>query len=152
MLFAYDIALIDETRGGVNRKLEQWRHSLEYKGFKLNRSKTECLRREFSGVEGDGGEVTMCGVVVPRVEKLKYLGSFVEERGGIDEDSSHRIRGGWKKWKKTSGVLCDEKIPLRWKERVYRMVVRPALHYGAECWPIKKTQVRWLMVGEMRMI
>jgi len=30
-------------------------------------------------VEGDSGEVTMDGVVVPRVEKFKYLGSMVEE-------------------------------------------------------------------------
>ena len=28
----------------------------------------------------------------------------------------------------------------------------PALLYGAECWPIKKTQVQRLMVAEMRMI
>jgi len=43
----------------------------------------------------DGGEVTMGGVVVPQVEKFKYLGSIVEERGDIDEDISHRIRAGW---------------------------------------------------------
>jgi len=103
-------------------------------------------------VEGDGGEVTMGGVVVPRVEKFKYLGSIVEGRGDIDEDISHRIRAGWKKYKKASEVLCDKKISLRLKGRVYRMVVRPALLYGAECWPIKKTQVQRLMVAEMRMI
>jgi len=32
------------------------------------------------------------------------------------------------------------------------MVVRPTLHYRAECWPIKKTQVQRLMVAKMRMI
>ena len=53
---------------------------MESKGFKLSRSKTKYLRCEFSGVEGDGGEVTMGGVVVPRVEKFKYLGSFIEKR------------------------------------------------------------------------
>ena len=45
----------------------------------MSRSKTEYLRCEFSGVGGDNGEVTMDGVVVPRVEKFKYLGSMVEE-------------------------------------------------------------------------
>jgi len=29
-------------------------------------------------MEGDDGEVTIGGVVVPRVEKFKYLGSFAE--------------------------------------------------------------------------
>jgi len=32
-------------------------------------------------VESEGREVTMGGVVVPRVEKFKCLGSIVEERG-----------------------------------------------------------------------
>jgi len=32
------------------------------------------------------------------------------------------------------------------------MVVRPAVLYGLECWPLKKTQVQRLMVEDMRMI
>jgi len=43
MLFADDIVLIDETREGVNSKLESWRHTLEYRGFRVSRSKTEYL-------------------------------------------------------------------------------------------------------------
>ena len=94
ILFTDDIIFIDETKGGLNKKLERWRHSLESRGFRLSRSKTEYLRCKFNGVERDDGEVTMGGVVVPRVEKFKYLGSIVEERGDIDEDISHHIRAG----------------------------------------------------------
>ena len=57
----------------------------------MSRSKTEYLRCGFIGVEGDGGEVTMGGVVIPRAEKFKYLGSIVEEKGDIDEDTNYRI-------------------------------------------------------------
>jgi len=95
MLFADDIVLIDETRGELNEKLERWRHSLESRKFRLSRSKTEYLICGFNGVEWDDGEVTMSGVVIPRVEKFKYLGSIVEEKGDIDENINHRIRGGW---------------------------------------------------------
>jgi len=123
MLFADDIVLIDETKSEWNGKLEKWRHSLESKGFRLSRSKTKYLRCGFSGVEMDGGEVTMGGVVVPQVKKFKYLGSIIEERGNIDENIRHCIRAGWQKWRKTSGVVCDKKIPFRLKGRVYRMVV-----------------------------
>ena len=38
------------------------------------------------------------------------------------------------------------------KGKVYRMVVRPAVLYGSECWPMKKTQVQRLMVAKMKMI
>lgn len=33
MLFADDIVLTDETREGVNAKLEDWREALELKGL-----------------------------------------------------------------------------------------------------------------------
>ena len=39
MLFADNIILIDESREGVNAKLELWRSTLESQGFKLRRSK-----------------------------------------------------------------------------------------------------------------
>ena len=38
------------------------------------------------------------------------------------------------------------------KGKVYRMVVRPAVLYASECWPLKKTQVQRLMVAEMKMV
>jgi len=43
-------------------------------------------------------------------------------------------------------------MPVGLKGKVYHMVVRPAVLYGAEWWPIKKTQIQKLMVAEMMMI
>jgi len=39
-------------------------------------------------------------------------------------------------------VLCDKRISLRLKGRVYCMVFRSALLYGVECCPIEKSQVQ----------
>ena len=102
-------------------------------------------------MEGDRSEVTL-GVAIPKVDKCKYLGSIIKKRGDIEDDINHRIRVAWKKWRNVSGVLCDVKVHVSLKWRVYRMVVQPALIYGVECWPVKRTQVQRLMVAEMRMI
>ena len=59
MLFADDIVLIDETREGVDDKLERWRHTLESRGFRISRSKTECLLYCFSRRKDARGEVTI---------------------------------------------------------------------------------------------
>jgi len=76
----------------------------------------------------------------------------IQQKGDINEDINQRIKAGWINWKYASGVLCDKRMPVRLKGKVYHMVVRPAVLYGAKCWPIKKTQVQKLMVVEMRMI
>jgi len=48
MLFTDDIVLADETRAGVNVKLELWRQTLKSRGFRLIRSKMEYIERKFS--------------------------------------------------------------------------------------------------------
>ena len=43
------IVLIDETKSGVNAKLDVWREILESKGFKISRTKREYIKYNFSG-------------------------------------------------------------------------------------------------------
>ena len=49
-------------------------------------------------------------------------------------------------------ILCDRRISLRVKGKVYKTVVRPAMMYGAETWAVKKAQEKKLDVAEMRML
>jgi hypothetical protein len=37
-----------------------------------------------------------------------------------------------------SDVLCDKRVPQKLKGKFYRMAIRPAMLYGAECWPTKR--------------
>jgi len=54
--------------------------------------------------------------------------------------------------KNAFGLLCDKKIPLRRKGRVYCMVVRLASLHGAVHWPIIKAHVHRMRVAKIRMI
>ena len=56
------------------------------------------------------------------------------------------------KWRHAFGVLCDLRISIRLKGNFYRTVNRPAMTYGAECWPIKKEYMHKMDVAEMRML
>ena len=96
MLFADDIVLIDETREGVSDELEQCTVTLEFKGFRLSRSKTEYLKYRFT--EGEGGiedKMMIGGMAIPRFENFRYLSSIIQERGDIDEDINHPIKLEW---------------------------------------------------------
>jgi len=152
MLFADDTGLIDETRDGVNTKVERWRDTLDAKRIRLSRSKTKYLHCHFSTSEGVANEVAIDGAVIPRIKRFKYLGSIIHENGNIDEDINQRIKIGWQKWEKAFEILCDKRIPLKLKGKVYHTVVRSTLLYGAECWPIKRSHLQRMKVIEMSII
>jgi len=119
----------------------------------LSRSKAEYLHCRFSAGKGSiASKVAIESVAIPRVERFRYLGSIIQENGEIDENINKRIKVGWLKWKNALGVLCNRRIPIKLKGRVYHIVVRPALLYRAECWPIKRSHVQRMRVAEMRMI
>ncbi|KAG5571307.1 hypothetical protein H5410_061073 [Solanum commersonii] len=116
--------------------------------------------------KGSGEEKEVCHMLYtddttifcePTTKQILYirviLVSFeavIQGSGDIDDDVIHRIGVAWMKWRLASGVLCDKKIPSRLKGKFYR--VRPALLYGAECWPVKNAHVQKMHVAEMRML
>jgi hypothetical protein len=96
MLIVDDVVLIDESRIGVDQKLELLRQTLESKGFRLSRTKIEYMRCQFSGENSNDG-VSLDGREVPMNDTFQYLRLMLQSDGEIDEDLSHKIRAGWVK-------------------------------------------------------
>ena len=90
MLFADDVVLVDESRAGLNRKLELWRRTLESKGFRLSRTKPEYIMCDFSAIRNEDGDVSLDGQVVAQNDNFRYLGSMLQKVGDIDEDVRHK--------------------------------------------------------------
>jgi Reverse transcriptase (RNA-dependent DNA polymerase) len=59
ILFADDVVLIVESRIEVDHKLELWRETLESKGFRLNKTKTEYMRCQFSEHNSHDENITL---------------------------------------------------------------------------------------------
>ncbi|KAD3069016.1 hypothetical protein E3N88_36896 [Mikania micrantha] len=156
MLFADDIVLVAETKEELNGRLEEWRTSLEQRGLRISRTKTEYLHCKFTEAneedEDEDDQLTIGGQEVPGTTRFKYLGSFIQSDGGIDSDVAHRVQAGWKKWRAATAIICDRKFPEKLKGKFYRVAIRPAMMYGTDCWPIKKNQARKLETAEMRML
>jgi hypothetical protein len=110
------------------------------------------MKCDFSATTQEEGDVRLDGQVIPKKDIFHYLRSMLQKDGDIDEDLSHRIKSSWLKWRQASGVLCDPKVPLKLKDKFYRTAIRPAMLYGAECWPTKRWHVQQLSVAEMRML
>jgi len=69
-------------------------------------------------------EVKVRDHIIPQPTRFKYLGSIVQNDREIEAYLNHRIQAGWLKWRRASGVLCDKKVPLKLKGKLYRPTVR----------------------------
>ena len=102
--------------------------------------------------KGTRPQVKILGEEVERVTHFKYLGTSIEEEGGMETEIAKRMGAGWIHWKKCSGVLCDKRMPVTLKGKVYRTVVIPAMLYEAETWAKTKRHGSRIDVNEMRML
>ena len=85
-------------------------------------------------------------------EKFKYLGVTISEEGGSEEAVRARVSAAWGKWRDLSGVISDKKMPRKLKIKLYMIVIRTVLLYGAECWTVRKKEEQILEKTEMRML
>ncbi|KAK6749799.1 hypothetical protein RB195_002043 [Necator americanus] len=149
LLFADDVMLASESRDDLQKQVQSWKDQLRQHGLRLNTSKTEYME---CGPRIEDGSIRVDGTELNKVNCFKYLGSKVTSTGDIDQEGRARVNTAWMKWKMTTGVLCDKKVPVRLKSKIYRTVVRPVALYGCECWPTTKALERVLHAMEMRML
>jgi len=115
--------------------------------------KTVYLVAKFSKKNSDvQEEVAIGSSPLKTVTSFRYLGSLIQGSGSVEEEIQSRATAAWSKWREISGVVCDKKMPLRLKSKVYKTVIRPVLLYGAECWSVKKADEQRMSVTEMRML
>ena len=149
MLFADDIVLSRQNDRELENDLEIWRKSLERRGLKVSRSKTEYLK---AGDVDDGEELKLQGEKVKKAKNFKYLGSTVSSDGRCEEEVRRRIQAGWMSWKKVSGVLCDRKLSARVKGKIYKSVVRSAMLCGMEAVAVTERHVGKIEIAEMKIV
>ena len=133
----------------MEEDLETWRVVFERQGLKISRTKTEYLP---SPTNDTVTTVKIVDAELPTVTSFKYLGSLFTSEGGSQADVNNRIRIGWMKWKEVSGVMCDRKMPVELKDKVFKTIIRPAMTYGSECWAVQKKDENKLNSAEMRML
>ncbi|XP_026746133.1 uncharacterized protein LOC113507480 [Trichoplusia ni] len=136
MLFADDIVLVGENGPEIQSRLEVWQQKLESVGLKISRTKTEYMFCDFGGLSSPEA-IKLDGVRLPVCSDFRYLGSFIQSDGEIDRAVKHRSNAGWMKWWQVTGTICDPHIPLKFKGKIYKTIVRPAVLYESECWATK---------------
>ncbi|KAI5738368.1 hypothetical protein M8J77_006061 [Diaphorina citri] len=152
LMFADDIALISDDVEKLQNSLNDWKIALEDNGLKISRKKTEYMFLPFVDASSPPPDILLDGEILPKCEKFRYLGFMIDKEGTCKSDVLNRIQIAWNKFRSMTGVLCDRKMPVKLKGKIYKSVVRPALLYGSECWTMYKTYSNKLSTTETRML
>ena len=140
-MFADDIVLCGGREVDMTEYLDTWRKSLEERGMRVSRPKTQFMDFNFEqSQQGNRQPVKILGEELERVTLFKYLITSMEEEGGMETKITNRVGAGWRNWKKCSGVLCDRRMPVKLKGNVYKTVIRTAMLHGEETWATTKRQ------------
>ena len=54
-----------------------------------------------------------------KVDEFKYLGSAVQNNGNCGSECRKRVQTGWRK---VAGVICDRRVPVEIKGKLYKTV------------------------------
>ena len=151
LIYADDIAISAASDEELQEKILSWQDELERKGLKVNSRKAEVVVSAKSGdkiiqVKDQHDEE------IEQVEKFCYLGSVVFSKAGAYDEVQCRVKKGWAKWRKVSGVVCDKMMAIKLMIKVYKSVIRSVLLYVMETLALKGTEERLLEATEMRML
>ena len=120
-------------------------------GLKLHADKTVVLTNV-----RDPPKQLSCGGYSVKVaapsDKHKYLGRVVSMDGFHDAELSNRIACGWSAFMKHKLVLCNRRLLLRKRLRLFDAVVTPTILYGCAAWTLKQHDYQKLQTTRRRML
>ena len=143
--YADDIALFSNRAEDLQDLFSAYNHVSKEMGLRINTSKTETM--------SIGTQVVfqVNNVKLPRVDRFKYLGSYVSRDCMMNEEIHARIQSA----SCAFGLLrkrvfdCRE-LTVKTKVKVYDQCIIPLLLYGSETWPLYQKHVKQLRTGQQR--
>ena len=132
LLFADDLVLICPSKGKLRRALESITAWAEAWELQFNASKCGIMGVGRNGKSTLGTEWRLQGVVVPVVQKYKYLGIWFSEEWSYGVMLEHHERRVQKSLDMSLGFLRNASIPTALRLLILKGQVLPIANYGGE--------------------
>ncbi|KAL4143757.1 hypothetical protein QTP88_006044 [Uroleucon formosanum] len=129
------------------------RVAAEKVGLRINEEKTEYMvvsRRNGNLVQEEFIEVEK--YKFKRVDQFKYLGSIITQDNDIKTEISMRLQSANKCFFGLIKMFRSRAVSKNLKVRMYLTLLRPIVLYGAETWPLRKTEERRMAVFERKIL
>lgn len=149
LLYADDLVLLASSAEELQMMVTKINESFEWKGMKMNVSKTKVMVFEKDEI------MTDCEIMIgeERLEQVKefvYLGTLFTGDGKHEKDIERRVNAGNRVNGALNAFMGSQKITQKARVAVHRGVLVPTLMYGSESWVWQKRHQSRVNAVEMR--
>ena len=128
--YADDLGLMSHRLEDIQQKTERLNETAITIGLKVNKRKTQVLRKNVTTIT----PVTLEGTPLEDVEEFVYLGSKVTTSGDCDQEINARISKANQAFAMLRTIWSSASLSTHTKIRIFKSNVLSVLLYGSECW------------------
>ena len=149
--FADDVLLLATSKRDVGRMIVDLETEASKFGLKVHMGKTVVLTNSEvrpATVRCGGKDVR----ALQKGEAEKYLGRRLcfDDYHGVEFD--HRMAAGWASFCAQKEVLCNHRVSLRDRMKLFNVTVTPAALYASATWTLSAEQERRLRTTQRKML
>ena len=153
--YADDMALLDNTKEGLQETTDLLCKYTAYAGLKVNVKKTQVMaigkgtsQRPYT--EKQTLNTVIEGQEIEQVSNFTYLGVKLSSDGTIDKEISTRIQKATGAFNQLNNIWINRNIRTPTKIRIYKAAVLTILLYGGEVWNTTQGHMKRLSVFHLR--
>jgi hypothetical protein len=151
-VYADDVVLVTRTKQALVNTLQKLKQKAEKYGLVINQNKTKYMRHTRMQTYGKEIEIEKEGMKTEEVKNVKYLGTTVTKDNLIEEEIKERIENGNQAFLANKMIFQSKLISKKSKIKLYKVLIRPVVVYGSECWTLTENIKQKLMVFERRIL
>ena len=144
--FTDDVAMVTTSVKDMEVQLNDLNKGSKKIGLNIHKGKTKYMTNHQSEdsivVEGD---------IIEKVDGYKYLGQTVKMEANTREEVLIRIKARWSCFGRFKDILCDKKLPMHPRRRMFNQCVLPTMTYGAKTWTTTKYLEQKLQTAQRAM-
>ena len=149
LAYADDVAILGRKGGYIKRTLEEMVAITQQIGLQINDTKTKYMINRQDGNKVKENE--LMGKIYEKVESSKYLGAVMRSLNEIETEIKSKNAVGNKRYY-ALGPIIKRSTSQSIKIHLYKMIIRPAVTYGADTWTLTSKIEKMLITWERKIL
>ncbi|KAL4120341.1 hypothetical protein QTP88_013055 [Uroleucon formosanum] len=152
LAYADDVVLLGESQESLKIIFLKLKKAAAKVGLQCNEGKTAYMCVDRRKLHQPTNTLNIGRFNFNKMQQFKYLGTIVTENNDIVEEVTARIQTGYKCYYELTKTLGSRVLSIELKKQLYITLIHPVILYGAETWPLRKSDENKFLIMERKIL